>query len=154
MDSIEARLRALGVALPPPPAAVAVYVPAVVEGALCFTAGQLPMADGRLMSPGIVGQDVSVEEAKAAARQAALNALAAAAAAAGGLERIAGVVKVVGFVQSASGFHGQPAVLNGASELFENIFGAAGRHARSAVGVNALPLNAPVEVECVFRLQD
>lgn len=110
------------------------------------------MQNGQLMAQGQVGRDLDVETAYQAARQAALNALSAAAAAAGGLDRLGRVVKVVGFVQSADTFYGQPQVVNGASDLFETLFGEAGRHARSAVGTCALPLNACVEIECVFEL--
>jgi len=152
--SITVRLQALGITLPPPPKAVAAYVPAVVSGRLCFTSGQLPFADGRLLAEGRVGGEVTPEDAYQAARQAALNALSVAAEAAGGVDRLKRVVKVVGFVQSTDDFHGQPQVINGASELFESVFGEAGRHARSAVGTNALPLNAAVEVECIFEIGD
>jgi enamine deaminase RidA (YjgF/YER057c/UK114 family) len=150
--SISERLRELGVTLPEPPAAVAAYVPAVVEGDHVWTSGQLPFVNGQLLVRGRVGDAVSLEDGYQAARQAAVNALAAAAARAGGVDRLAGVVKVVGFVQSGPDFHDQPRVINGASELLESVFGEAGRHARSAVGVSALPLDAPVEVEVVFRL--
>ncbi|AEJ39743.1 endoribonuclease l-psp [Sulfobacillus acidophilus TPY] len=152
--SITVRLQELGITLPPPPKAVAAYVPAVVSGRLCFTSGQLPFADGRLLAEGRVGGEVTPEDAYQAARQAALNALSVAAQAAGGVDRLKRVVKVVGFVQSTDDFHGQPQVINGASELFESVFGEAGRHARSAVGTNALPLNAAVEVECIFEIGD
>jgi enamine deaminase RidA (YjgF/YER057c/UK114 family) len=117
-----------------------------------LTSGQLPFDQGQLIATGSVGQEVSVEVAYQAARQAALNALSVAAHAVGGLDRLARVVKVVGYIQSAPGFFGQPQVLNGASELLEAIFGDHGRHARSAVGCSALPLNAAVEVECIFEV--
>ncbi|MCY0907273.1 MAG: RidA family protein [Sulfobacillus thermosulfidooxidans] len=152
MGRLSERLAALGLVLPEPPKAVAAYVPAVVAGTFCFTSGQLPLHAGQLVAQGIVGQEVTVEQAQKAARQCALNAISVAAQAAGGLDRLAGVVKVVGFVQSATDFHDQPQVINGASWLFEEIFEAQGRHARSAVGTNALPLNASVEVECIFLL--
>ncbi len=150
--SISARLNELGLVLPEPPKAVAAYIPALITGNLCFTAGQLPLKDGRLVAEGRVGADVTPEDAYQAARQSALNAISVAAQAAGGVDRLKRVVKVVGFVQSDDGFHGQPGVINGASELFESVFGEAGRHARSAVGTNALPLNAAVEVEAVFEV--
>lgn len=148
--TVSERLDALGIPLPTAPAPVAVYVPARVVGDQCWTSGQLPSVDGRLVTTGLVGDVVSVEEARAAARQCALNALAAAAAAVGGVDRLTGVLKVVGFVQSPPDFHDQPAVINGASELLQRVFGEAGRHARSAVGVSALPLDAAVEVEVIF----
>jgi enamine deaminase RidA (YjgF/YER057c/UK114 family) len=150
--SISARLNELGLVLPEPPKAVAAYIPALITGNLCFTAGQLPLKDGKLVAEGRVGADVTPEDAYQAARQSALNAISVAAQAAGGVDRLKRVVKVVGFVQSDDGFHGQPGVINGASELFESVFGEAGRHARSAVGTNALPLNAAVEVEAVFEV--
>jgi enamine deaminase RidA (YjgF/YER057c/UK114 family) len=150
--SISERLQELGVTLPAPPAAVAAYVPAVLDGQNVWTSGQLPFVNGQLTVRGRVGEAVSVDDGYLAARQAAVNALAAAAARAGGVDRLAGVVKVVGFVQCGPDFHDQPRVINGASEFLESVFGEAGRHARSAVGVSALPLDAPVEVEVVFRL--
>src|SRR5579875_175948 len=144
------RLRALGVDLPEPPGAVAAYIPARREGQLVFTSGQLPLVNGSVPRPGKLGADLGVEEGQEAARRSALNAIAVAAQAVGGVDNLDGVVKVVGFVQSAPTFYEQPKVVNGASELFESVFGDAGRHARSAVGVSALPLNAPVEVEVIF----
>ena len=148
--TVSARLDALGITLPVAPAPVAVYVPARVVGDQCWTSGQLPSVEGRLVATGAVGAAVSVEDAAAAARECALNALAAAAAAVGGVDRLTGVLKVVGFVQSPPDFHAQPAVINGASELLQSVFGETGRHSRSAVGVSALPLDAPVEVEVIF----
>lgn len=151
--SVSARLTQLGITLPDPPSAVASYVPAVVSGPWCFTAGQLPLQDGRLVAVGPVGGGTSEQEASQAARQCALNAISVAAQAAGGVDRLKRVVKVVGFVQSADDFHGQPRVVNGASDLFEQVFGEAGRHARSAVGTSTLPLNASVEVEVIFEVE-
>ena len=148
----EARLGPLGLELPPVPAPAGSYVPATRAGALVFTSGQLPFRDGELHRTGKVGAAVTVEEAKEAARLCALNAVAAAAEKAGGLANLRDVVKVTGFVASAPGFNGQPEVLNGASELLGQVFGEAGPHARSAVGVAELPLDAPVEVEVVFGL--
>ena len=145
----EARLRELGLELPAVPSPAGAYVPATRAGNLVFTAGQLPFRGGELHAEGKVGEEVSAEQAYEAARLCALNALAAAAAETGGLGGIERVVKVTGFVASAPGFNGQPGVLNGASELLGEIFGEAGLHARSAVGVAELPLNAPVEVELV-----
>lgn len=153
MASNQERLNALGIVLPEPPAPQAVYVPARISGTFCFTAGQLPLSNGRLLASGKVGDAVTLESAQVAARQAALNAISVAAAASGGINRIVRVVKVVGFVQSAPGFFDQPKVVNGASELLESVFGEAGRHARSAVGVFSLPLNAAVEVECIFEVE-
>ena len=148
--SVSRQLEEMGVTLPPAPAPLATYVPARVVGDQCWTSGQLPTVNGRLVTTGAVGDAVGVEEAAAMARQCALNALAAAAAAVGGVDRLTGVLKVVGFVQSAPDFHAQPAVVNGASEFLQAVLGEAGRHARSAVGVSALPLDAPVEVEVIF----
>lgn len=150
--SVSERLQSLGMRLPEAPGAVAAYIPAKRTGDLVWTSGQLPFVEGKLPWTGRVGDEIGPEEAQAAARQAALNAIAVAAAAAGGVDRLAEVVKVVGFVQSAPDFHGQPQVVNGASLLLQEVFGESGRHARSAVGVSALPLNAPVEVEVVFRV--
>ncbi|MBX7431219.1 RidA family protein [Mycobacterium sp. Y57] len=146
-----ARLAELGIALPEVVAPVAAYLPAVQTGNLVFTAGQLPMVEGKLPLAGKVGGEVSADDAKKLARQCALNALAAVDALVG-IDSVVRVVKVVGFVASAPGFGGQPAVVNGASELFGEVFGEAGRHARSAVGVSELPLDAPVEVEAIFEV--
>ncbi|MFY9892049.1 MAG: RidA family protein [Streptosporangiaceae bacterium] len=150
----EARLAGLGLVLPPVVAPLAAYVPAVRSGALVYTAGQLPMVDGKLLSAGKVGAEVGAAEAAALARTCALNALAAAASVAGGLAAITRIVKVTGFVASAPDFTGQPQVVNGASELLLEVFGDAGRHARSAVGTAVLPLNAPVEVELIVEVRD
>ncbi len=147
-----ARLRELGLELPPVPAPAGSYVPATRAGRLIFTAGQLPFRDGELHRTGKVGDTVTPEEANESARLCALNALSAAAEKAGGLDNLRDVVKVTGFVASAPGFNGQPGVLNGASELLGEIFGEAGLHARSAVGVAELPLDAPVEVELIVSL--
>ncbi len=146
-----ARLAELGLELPAVTKPVAAYVPAVRTGDLVFTSGQLPMVGGALPATGLVGAAVTPEDAKDLARTCALNALAAIDALVG-LDSVTRVVKVVGFVASAPGFTGQPAVVNGASELLGEVFGEAGRHARSAVGVAALPLDAPVEVELVVEV--
>ncbi len=146
-----ARLTELGIELPPVVKPVAAYVPAVRTGNLVYTAGQLPMVAGELPASGAVGALVTPEEGKALARICALNALAAVDSLVG-LDAIVRVVKVVGFVASAPGFGGQPGVVNGASELLGEVFGEAGAHARSAVGVSALPLNAPVEVELIVEV--
>ena len=150
----EARLRELGIELPDVPAPGGAYVPATRAGTLVFTAGQLPFEEGELHKTGKVGDAVSVEEAKQAARLCALNAIAAAAAEAGGLNNLRQIVKVTGFVASAPEFNDQPQVINGASELIGEIFGEDGLHARSAIGVAELPLDAPVEVELVAELGD
>jgi enamine deaminase RidA (YjgF/YER057c/UK114 family) len=146
-----ARLKELGLELPSVVPPVAAYVPAVRTGNLVYTSGQLPMVQGAMAHTGLVGGPVSAEQAKELARTCALNALAAVDALVG-LDSVIRVVKVVGFVASASGFTGQPGVINGASELFGEVFGDAGQHARSAVGVAALPLDAPVEVEIVVEI--
>jgi enamine deaminase RidA (YjgF/YER057c/UK114 family) len=149
-----ARLSELGIVLPPVVPPVAAYVPAVRSGNLVFTSGQLPMVDGKLSAVGKVGALVTPEQAKDLARTCALNALSAIDELVG-LDAIVRVVKVVGFVASAQDFTGQPAVVNGASELLGDVFGAdgAGQHARSAVGVASLPLDAPVEVELVVEVE-
>ena len=152
MTSPEARLRELGHELPPVPRPAGSYVPATRAGTIVFTAGQVPFQGGELAKTGKVGDAVTLEEAQEAARLCALNALAAAAAEAGGLNNIGRIVKVTGFVASAAGFNGQPQVLDGASEFLGEVFGEAGLHARSAVGVAELPLDAPVEVELVVEL--
>lgn len=149
--SVAERLAELGIALPEVPAPVAAYVPAVRTGRYVYTSGQLPFAAGELLHTGLVGSDVTAEAATACARQCALNALAAVSAAAGGLENVR-IVKVVGFVASADGFTAQPQVINGASELIGDVLGENGVHARSAVGVAQLPLNAPVEVEVIAEI--
>jgi enamine deaminase RidA (YjgF/YER057c/UK114 family) len=146
-----ARLRELGIELPAVVPPLAAYVPAVRTGNLVYTAGQLPMDKGSLAATGKVGAAVSPEDGKALARLCALNALAAVHALVG-IDAVTRVVKVVGFVASAPGFNGQPAIVNGASELFGEVFGDAGAHARSAVGVSELPLDAPVEVEIVVEI--
>lgn len=152
--SAEARLAELGIELPGVAAPVAAYVPAVVTGSYVYTSGQLPFVDGALPASGKVGEGeglVAAADAKEYARLCALNALAAVRAELGSLDRVTRVVKLVGFVASAPDFTGQPGVVNGASELLGEVFGEAGRHARSAVGVAVLPLDAPVEVELVVE---
>jgi enamine deaminase RidA (YjgF/YER057c/UK114 family) len=147
--SAHARLKELGLTLPAVVPPVASYVPAVRTGDYVYTSGQLPMVDGQLPASGKVGGMVTAEQAQDLARTCALNALAAIDALVG-LDSVVKVVKVVGFVASVPDFTGQPGVINGASELLGQVFGEAGRHARSAVGVAVLPLDAPVEVEVVF----
>jgi enamine deaminase RidA (YjgF/YER057c/UK114 family) len=149
--SASARLGQLGVTLPEVVAPLASYVPAVRIGSLVYTSGQLPMEAGQLRRTGKVGAEVSPEDGKAMARICALNALAAVHSLVG-IDAVARVVKVVGFVASAPGFNGQPSVINGASDLLAEVFGDAGAHARSAVGVSALPLDAPVEVELIVEV--
>ena len=151
MSKLEERLAELGVVVPATSKPVAAYIPAVASGNLVFTSGQLPMVDGVLPATGKVGAEVAPDAAKAMARTCVLNGLAAARSAIGSLDRITRVVKVVGFVASDPTFTGQPGVINGASELLAEIFGDAGQHARSAVGVAVLPLDAPVEIEFVFE---
>jgi enamine deaminase RidA (YjgF/YER057c/UK114 family) len=151
-QSWHARLAELGIRLPPVAAPVASYVPAVRSGQLVFTSGQLPFIDGGLRRTGKVGGSVEVEEAAADAKLCTLNALAAVDELVG-LDSIARIVRVVGYVASAEGFSGQPRVVNGASELLGKIFGPAGAHARSAVGVAELPMNSPVEVELTVELR-
>jgi len=151
MTSWKQRLAELDIELPEVAAPVAAYVPAVRSGSQVFTSGQLPFVRGELAATGKVGAEVDPEEAKAHARTCALNALAAVDALVG-LDSVVRVVKVVGFVASAPGFGGQPAVINGASELLGEIFGDAGQHARSAVGVAELPVGAPVEVELIVEV--
>ena len=148
----EQRLAELGLTVPEVPKPVASYVPAVRSGSHVFTSGQLPMRDGQLVITGKVGAEVTPEEALECARQCALNALAAVRAEIGELSAVKRVVKVVVFVASTPDFTGQPTVANGASELFGEVFGDVGRHARSAVGVPVLPLDAPVEVELVVEV--
>jgi enamine deaminase RidA (YjgF/YER057c/UK114 family) len=148
----ESRLADLGLTLPDVAAPVAAYVPAVRSGSHIYTSGQLPFVDGALALTGKVGAEVSPDEAKGLARIAALNGLAAIKAEVGDLTAVRRVVKVVGFVASAPEFTGQPGVINGASDLLGAVFGEAGRHARSAVGVAALPLDAPVEVELIVEV--
>ncbi|MCP2326230.1 enamine deaminase RidA (YjgF/YER057c/UK114 family) [Hamadaea flava] len=145
------RLAELGLTLPDVVPPVAAYVPAVQSGAHVYVSGQLPMADGKLLATGKVGADVAPELAKELAARCALNALAAIDALVG-LEKVVKIVKIAGFVASAEGFTGQPGVVNGASELFGAVFGEAGRHARSAVGVSELPLGSPVEVEVIAEV--
>jgi len=152
MSTPEERLAELGLQLPVVAAPVAAYVPAVRTGNHVYTSGQLPMVEGRLQQAGKVGAEVTPEAAKELAQRCALNALAAVKAEVGDLAAVTRVVKVVGFVASAPGFGGQPQVVNGASELLGAVFGDAGVHARSAVGVAALPLDAPVEIEMIVEV--
>ena len=152
--SPQERLNQLGLALPPAPAPVGAYVPYVRVGNLVFTSGQLPMRDGKLMATGKVGEDLSIDQAAEAAQVAVLNAVAQVAGAAGGIDKIRRIVRLGVFVNSAAGFTDQPKVANGASNLIADIFGEAGKHARSAVGSNELPLNAAVEIEMIAEVED
>ena len=157
MGEVEERLRQLGLEVPDLVAPVGSYVPALRQGDLVFTSGQLPMVAGALLQSGKVGaagDGVSADEAKALARTCALNAIAAVKSVIGDLDKVTRVVKVVGFVACDPAFTGQPGVINGASELLGTAFGDAGVHARSAVGVAALPLDAPVEVEIIVAVRD
>ena len=149
--SANQRISELGIVLPQVATPAGAYVPAVVSGNLVFTAGQIPLVDGKLAATGKVGRDLTAEQAKDIARVCALNAVAAVKSVIGDLDRVKKVVKVVGFVSSDPSFSQQPAVVNGASELLEQIFGEKGIHARSAVGVAVLPLDAPVEVELIVE---
>lgn len=156
MGAVEDRLAALGLRVPEVATPVAAYVPALLDGSRVYVSGQVPVVDGTLLESGHVGDGeglVSPERAKQLAQVCALNALAAVKSVIGDLDRVERVVKVVGFVASDPSFTGQPGVVNGASELFRSAFGEAGVHARSAVGVAALPLGAPVEVEVIVHVR-
>lgn len=153
MSKVEERLAAAGIVIPEVPVPLAAYVPGVVSGNMVHTSGQLPMANGALAFKGKLGQTASVEDGYAAAKQCAINCLGVVKALIGDLDRVKRVVKVVGFVNSAPDFEAQPKVINGASELLQAAFGENGAHARSAVGVAALPLGAMCEVEIVVEFQ-
>jgi enamine deaminase RidA (YjgF/YER057c/UK114 family) len=156
MSQVSHRLSELGVSIPSVSAPAGAYIPAVISGSLVFTAGQLPFVDGALPATGKVGELpglVSPADAKGYARLSAINALAALESVLGSLDRITRIVKVVGFVSSDPSFSGQPGVINGASELLVEVFGDAGIHARSAVGVAVLPLDSPVEVELIVEFR-
>ncbi|MBV1853406.1 RidA family protein [Catellatospora tritici] len=153
MSDPYAKLAELGLKVPEVVPPVAAYVPAVRTGNHVYVSGQLPMAEGKLLATGKVGAEITPEHAKELAARCALNGLAALEWLVG-LDKVVKIVKVVGFVASAPGFSGQPGVINGASEVFGEVFGEAGRHARSAVGVGELPLNAPVEVELIAEVAD
>jgi enamine deaminase RidA (YjgF/YER057c/UK114 family) len=150
--SIEDRLRELGVTIPEAAAPLASYVAAVRTGNLVYTSGQLPTAEGELQFEGLVGREVSLEDATRAARMACINALAAVKSLAGGLDQIVRVVRVMGYVASADGFTSQSQVVNGASDFLLEVFGERGKHARSAVGVAELPRSAPVEIELLVEV--
>jgi enamine deaminase RidA (YjgF/YER057c/UK114 family) len=153
MGKVEDRLKSLGMVLPEVPAPLAAYVPAKKIGQVIFTAGQLPIQKGELICKGLLGQDIDVEQAYQAARICTLNALAAIKGVVKDLDQVVQVVRVVGYVASVSTFTQQPAIVNGASELLLEIFGEVGKHARSAVGVASLPLNASVEIELTVEVK-
>ena len=154
MSTIAERLEGLGFKLPASPKPQGSYVPAVRTGSLVYVSGQLPMRDGQLLFKGKLGRDLDVEKGQEAARICFLNALAALGSAGVGPDQVTRVVRLGGFVQSAEGFSEQPKVINGASDLCQAVFGEIGRHARAAVGVNALPLDAAVEIEVLFEVRD
>lgn len=151
---IEEKLKELGLAIPEAPKPLAAYIPATRSGSLVFTAGQLPMADGKLLFEGKLGKEVSLDEGVKSAEICAINCLSVIKSEIGDLNRIARIVKVTVFVNSSEGFTQQPQVANGASELLVKIFGDAGKHVRSAVGVNELPINAPVEIEMIAEIKN
>jgi len=153
MSEIEVKIGQLGLNLPDIPIPLAAYIPAKQTGNLVFTAGQLPMVNGELITKGLLGQGIEIEDAKNAARICTLNALAAIKGVIGDLDRIKQVVRVVGYVASVPTFTQQPAIVNGASELLLEIFGEKGKHARSAVGMAVLPLNASVEIELTVEVE-
>ena len=153
MPEIELRLNQIGLEIPETPKSLAAYLPAKQSGKLVFTAGQLPLVKGELITQGLLGQEVEIEEAKKAAAICTLNALAALKSVIGDLDNIKQIVRVVGYVASLPSFTQQPIVVNGASELLLEIFGDSGKHARSAVGVAALPLNAAVEIELTVEVK-
>jgi enamine deaminase RidA (YjgF/YER057c/UK114 family) len=154
MSSPEERLKEMGIELPPAPNPLGSYIPAVRTGNLVFVSGMLPLKDGKLLHRGKVGSEVTVEEAREAARTAAINALSVLKAHTGGLEKVRRCVKVSGYIASSPGFTEQPMVLNAASDLMAEVFGEAGRHARAAIGVPVLPMDSPVEIEFIFEVGD
>lgn len=153
MSAIEGKLESMGHKLPDVPKPVAAYVPGLQVGNLVFTSGQIPLVAGEVKWRGKVGKDLSLEEGHEAAKICALNCLAVVKSVIGDLDRVSRIVKVVGFVNSAAGFTGQPKVVNGASELLGQVFGDKGQHARSAVGVSELPLDSAVEVEMIVEVK-
>lgn len=148
----EERIKTLGIELPAAPTPLGSYVPALTTGNLVYLSGQLPMREGKLARTGKLGSDISIEDGQALARLAAINALAALKAHIGSLDKVNRCVRLGGFIASEAGFTAQPAVLNGASDLMVEVFADAGRHARAAVGVNVLPLDAPLEIEFIFEI--
>jgi enamine deaminase RidA (YjgF/YER057c/UK114 family) len=148
----EEQLRELGITLPPAPAAVGAYLPWVRTGNLVFTSGQLPWLEGKLAYTGKLGADLGVDQGYQAARLCAINAIAQLKAAAGDLERVRQIVRIEGYVHAAPGFHDHPKVLNGASDLLNEVFGTRGRHARTALGINEMPLNAAVQLAIIAEI--
>jgi len=153
MGKIDARLAELGISLPEVVRPVGAYVPAVRSGSYVYVSGQLPLVAGKLVFVGKVGAEVTPEQGQEAARVSGINALAALASVVGSLDKVKRIVKVTGFVASAPGFTAQPGVVNGASDLFKDVFGETGQHARSAIGVAELPLGVPVEVELIAEVE-
>lgn len=153
MANFEQKIQELGLTLPPVAAPAGAYLPAIISGNLVFTAGQIPLVDGKLMATGKIGAELTAEQGKEIAQRCALNAVAAVKSVIGDLDRITRIVKVVGFVASTPDFTAQPTVINGASEFLQEVFGEIGKHARSAVGVAALPLDAPVEIELIVEFE-
>ena len=151
MSKVEQRLSELGLTLPQVATPAGAYLPAMISGNLVFTAGQIPLVEGKLMATGKLGAEIRVEYGAEIAQRCALNALAAVKSVIGDLDRVKQIVKIVGFVSSVPEFTSQPAVINGASEFLQQVFGDAGQHARSAVGVSVLPLDAPVEIELIVE---
>ena len=151
MSKVEQRLSELGLTLPQVATPAGAYLPAMISGNLVFTAGQIPLVEGKLMATGKLGAEITVEYGAEIAQRCALNALAAVKSVIGDLDRVKQIVKIVGFVSSVAEFTSQPAVINGASEFLQQVFGDAGQHARSAVGVSVLPLDAPVEIELIVE---
>ena len=151
MSKVEQRLSELGLTLPEVATPAGSYLPAMISGNLVFTAGQIPVIEGKLIATGKLGAEITVEYGAEIAQRCALNALAAVKSVIGDLDRVKQVVKIVGFVSSVPEFTSQPAVINGASEFLQQVFGDAGKHARSAVGVSVLPLDAPVEIELIVE---
>lgn len=151
--SVEARLKDLGITLPPAPAGVGAYVPWVRTGNLVITSGQLPWRDGKLAYTGKLGAEVSIEQGYEAARICAINAIAQLKSAVGDLDRVERIVRLEGFVHAAPGFHEHPKVLNSASELFLTVFGERGKHARTALGINEMPLNAAVQIAVMAEVR-
>lgn len=151
MSKVEQRLSELGLTLPEVATPAGSYLPAMISGNLVFTAGQIPVIEGKLIATGKLGAEITVEYGAEIAQRCALNALAAVKSVIGDLDRVQQVVKIVGFVSSVPEFTSQPAVINGASEFLQQVFGDAGKHARSAVGVSVLPLDAPVEIELIVE---
>ncbi len=151
---IEEKLKEMGIEIPEPPKPLAAYIPGIKTGSYVYTSGQLPFIAGKLIMEGKVGKNISLEEGQKCAQQSAINCLGVIKSVCGSLDNVEQVVKLVVFVNSTDDFTAQPAVANGASELMVKVFGDAGKHARSAVGVSQLPMNAPVEIEMIVKLKD